>query len=81
MVDVAGSDLMRRQTSKPLMSGSLTSRMTRSGRADEQLEGLASCLGLSDLETRAKERLRERIALAGIVVDKQDEAIRLPHFS
>ncbi len=29
---VAGSDLMRRQTSNPSMSGNLTSRMTRSGR-------------------------------------------------
>ena len=70
---VAGSALIRRQTSNPLMSGRLTSRMTRSGRSRRQPQGLG-CRSRprSDLEPGAAEDLGDRVPLRLVVVDDQD---------
>ena len=45
------------------------------GQGGDQPQGLAARGGLLDLETRPDERLGDRVALGGIVVDEQDEGL------
>ena len=74
---VAGSALIRRQTSNPLTSGSLTSRIDQVGHLGDQPQGFGPGRGLADREPRLLEDLGDRVPLGLVVVDDQDGDCRL----
>ena len=75
MAAVAGSDLIRRQTSNPSMSGSLTSRMTRSGRAATSRRASLPVSASWTAKPARVQGLRDGVSFGQIVVDEQDPGV------
>jgi hypothetical protein len=73
---VPGSARMRRQTSRPSMSGSIRSSTTRSGwasplRGEQPRQAALTIGGMRDLETGLAQILRHHLGQSGVVLDHQ----------